>query len=519
MKKKTIIIICIVMGLCFTALLYLQVKYFRQMFDMRKVQFAESVSRSLMLVSRDLELERTAKGLEQYVRNNHSGELDSMDNNILESKDSFVTPLPSEMLPHNLEGELSSMRPMPHPVELPKGFVLRKRVPTPYSSISKNMKDYIRKQYLSQRELLNQVAISILYDNNKVPVSKSINYKLLDQSLRAELKNNGIDIDYHFTVKTDAGRELYRCPDYSPVGEEYSFKKMLLPLNSSSNNAILTIHFPEMNSYLYSSVQFLLPSIIFTIILLVTFMFTIVVSFRQKKLSEMKNDFVNNMTHELKTPVSSISLAVQMLLDPNVSKSEKFTQQLANIISDETRRLRMLIDVVLQTSIFEGRKIRFNGKNLQADKIISDTVNTFSIKARKEGGSLETDFRATDNEIFADEMHFTNVLFNIMDTAYKYRKPDADFHLKVSTWNEHDYLKISIRDNGIGMKHEDLKKIFDKFYRVHTGNRHDVKGFGLGLAYVKSIVDLHHGKIHVESELGKGSEFIISLPLIKESTN
>ena len=519
MKKKTIIIICIVMGLCFTALLYLQVKYFRQMFDMRKVQFAESVSRSLMMVSHDLELERTAKGLEQYVRNNHSGELDSMDNNILESKDSFVTPLPSEMLPHNLEGELSSVRPMPHPVELPKGFVLRKRVPTPYSSISKNMKDYIRKQYLSQRELLNQVAISILYDNNKVPVSKSINYKLLDQSLRAELKNNGIDIDYHFTVKTDAGRELYRCPDYSPVGEEYSFKKMLLPLNSSSNNAILTIHFPEMNSYLYSSVQFLLPSIIFTIILLVTFMFTIVVSFRQKKLSEMKNDFVNNMTHELKTPVSSISLAVQMLLDPNVSKSEKFTQQLANIISDETRRLRMLIDVVLQTSIFEGRKIRFNGKNLQADKIIRDTVNTFSIKARKEGGSLETDFRATDNEIFADEMHFTNVLFNIMDNAYKYRKPDVDFHLKVSTGNEHDYLKISIRDNGIGMKHEDLKKIFDKFYRVHTGNRHDVKGFGLGLAYVKSIVDLHHGKIHVESDLGKGSEFIISLPLIKESTN
>ena len=132
---------------------------------------------------------------------------------------------------------------------------------------------------------------------------------------------------------------------------------------------------------------------------------------------------------------------------------------------------------------------------------------------------METDFRATDNEIFADEMHFTNVLFNIMDNAYKYRKPDVDFHLKVSTWNEHDYLKISIRDNGIGMKHEDLKKIFDKFYRVHTGNRHDVKGFGLGLAYVKSIVDLHHGKIHVESELGKGSEFIISLPLIKESTN
>ena len=516
MKKKTIIIICIVMGLCFTALLYLQVKYFRQMFDMRKVQFAESVSRSLMLVSRDLELERTAKGLEQYVRNNHSGELDSMDNNILESKDSFVTPLPSEMLPHNLEGELSSMRPMPHPVELPKGFVLRKRVPTPYSSISKNMKDYIRKQYLSQRELLNQVAISILYDNNKVPVSKSINYKLLDQSLRAELKNNGIDIDYHFTVKTDAGRELYRCPDYSPVGEEYSFKKMLLPLNSSSNNAILTIHFPEMNSYLYSSVQFLLPSIIFTIILLVTFMFTIVVSFRQKKLSEMKNDFVNNMTHELKTPIASISLAAQMLNDKSVTKSQQMLGHLSGVINDETKRLRFLVEKVLQMSMFDKKKAVFKKKELDLNEMVENIAKSFTLRVEHTGGKIYTEIEAIDSAIFVDEMHFQNVIFNLMDNAVKYRKQDKPIDIYLRTWNDNDHLYLSVRDTGLGIKKENLKKIFDKFYRVHTGNVHDAKGFGLGLAYVHKVVDLHDGEIKVESEYGKGTTFTIKLPVIKD---
>ena len=506
------------MGVSFAALLYWQVRYFHQVLNMRKEQFAESVSRSLVMVSHNMEMEQTVKGFEQYLKEHHPAQLDS-DSSSVNTPLLYTGSFPLDIANHTKAERLPHLCPIPHPVSLPKGFVIRKREMSSYSSMSKKMRDLIRTQYLNQRELLDRVAISILCAANNKPLSESINFKMLDQSLRAELKNNGVDIKYHFIVKTPTGRELYRCPDYENEGEEYAFKQLLMPNNAPANTAILTVHFPEMDSYLYSAVKFLVPSIIFTMILLMTFIFTIVVVFRQKKLSEMKNDFVNNMTHELKTPVSSISLAVQMLLDPSVKKSENFSKQLATVISDETKRLRMLIDVVLQTSIFEGRKIRFNTKRLNATKIINDTANTFSIKVRKEGGKLETDFQATNDEIFVDEMHFTNVLFNIMDNAYKYRKQDVEFNLKVSTWNDSDNLCISIKDNGIGIKHEDLKKIFDKFYRVHTGNRHDVKGFGLGLAYVKNIVDLHHGKIRAESEYGKGTTFVITLPLYKETIN
>ena len=512
MKKRTIIVISMVMGICFTALLYMQVRYFHQMLTMRKEQFAESVSRSLSFVARNMEMEQTVEGLENYVKEHHPNEFKVDENSTdLDTIGMFTGafPLGPDKKTHS---GLSNMQPLPHPVSLPKGFVLRKHMFTSYSSMSPKMKNLIKTQYIYQRALLDRVAVSILFSANEKPLSQCINFKMLDQNLRAELQNNGITIPYHFTVKTRTDKLLYRCPDYSPVGEENAFKQVLMPNNTPSNTGIITVHFPDMEKYLYSSVKFLIPSIIFTIILIITFIFTIYIAFRQKRLSEMKNDFINNMTHELKTPVSSISLAVQMLLDPSIPRSEKMTNHLSTIISDETRRLRMLIDVVLQMSVFEGRKIRFNHKDIEATKVIKDVIATFNLKVKEKGGTLETDLKATDDMIFADEMHFTNVLFNIMDNALKYRRPDVDFKLKVSTWNEHDDLCIAVADNGIGIKHEDVKKIFEKFYRVHTGNLHDVKGFGLGLAYVKNIIDLHHGKIRAESEYGKGTTIIITLP-------
>jgi two-component system phosphate regulon sensor histidine kinase PhoR len=502
------------MGLSFAALLYLQVRYSRQMLRMRKEQFAESVSRSMNIVSRNMELEQTVKGLEKYIKDNNA---DALQGTTKEDTTSMYTgAFPLDIHAPVAGKKIPRLHTLPHPVTVPKGFTLKKRIGNSYSSLTKEMRNLIKNQYLNQRELLDRVVVNILNTSNNQPLSESINFKMLDQSLKAEFESNGIDLEYHFTVTTSSGKELYRCPDYDPKGEKYSFKQILMPHNAPANTAILTVHFPEMHKYLYSSVKFLIPSIIFIIILLLTFIFTIYISFRQKKLSEMKNDFVNNMTHELKTPVSSISLAVQMLLDPNVPKSEKMTKHLSTVISDETKRLRMLIDVVLQTSIFEGRKIRFNQRNIKTNKLVNDVVSTFSIKAKKEGGSLEKIFDAAEDCIYADEMHMTNVLFNIMDNAYKYRRKDVDFNLQVKTWNEGDNICISIKDNGIGIKHDDLKKIFDKFYRVHTGNRHDVKGFGLGLAYVKNIIDLHHGTISTESELGKGTTFVIKLPIIKE---
>ena len=220
------------------------------------------------------------------------------------------------------------------------------------------------------------------------------------------------------------------------------------------------------------------------------------------------------MTHEFKTPISTISLAAQMLRDPSVGKSEAMFNHISGVIVDETKRLRFQVEKVLQMSMFDRKAATFKRKELDANLLVQDTVNTFRLKVEATGGTIDTHLDADDSIVFVDEMHFTNVIFNLMDNAVKYKAPDRDLQLFVSTYNESGRMVIAIEDNGIGIKRDDLKKIFDKFYRVHTGNRHDVKGFGLGLAYVHNVVKALGGTIHAESELGKGTKFIISLPIM-----
>ena len=246
------------------------------------------------------------------------------------------------------------------------------------------------------------------------------------------------------------------------------------------------------------------------------FLYTIIVAFRQKKLTEMKNDFINNMTHEFKTPISSISLAAQMLNDNSVRKSPKMLEHISNVINDETKRLRFQVEKVLQMSMFDRQKATLRLQDIDANVAIANIVHTFKLKVEKYGGSITADLDAEDAIVDVDEMHFTNVIFNLLDNAVKYRKDDNALKLRVSTRNlSGERLEITVADNGIGIRKDDLKKVFEKFYRVSTGNRHDVKGFGLGLAYVHKMISEFGGDITAESELGKGTKFIIILPLTK----
>ena len=204
-----------------------------------------------------------------------------------------------------------------------------------------------------------------------------------------------------------------------------------------------------------------------------------------------------------------------MLQDPSVGKSPTMFKHISGVINDETKRLRFQVEKVLQMSMFERQKATLKMKDLNANELIAGVINTFALKVEKNDGSITSELEATCPWIFVDEMHFTNVVFNLLDNAVKYKKADENLHLHVRTWNEQGKLYISIQDNGIGIKKENLKKIFDKFYRVHTGNLHDVKGFGLGLAYVKKIIQDHKGTIRAESELNVGTKFIIVLPILK----
>lgn len=228
----------------------------------------------------------------------------------------------------------------------------------------------------------------------------------------------------------------------------------------------------------------------------------------------MKNDFINNMTHEFKTPISTISLAAQMLQDSSVAKSPEMFGRLSGVISSETKRLRFQVDKVLQMSMFDNKDTAsLKMKELDANDLVEGIVNTFAVKVEQNGGELVWELNADDPFVYVDEMHFTNVVFNLMDNAVKYRRADVPLRLEVRTWNSNGSFMLSVKDNGIGVRKENLKKIFEKFYRVHTGNVHDVKGFGLGLAYVKHIVQAHKGTIRAESEPGVGTTFIIVLPL------
>ena len=519
MKKSTIWTIAVVMGLSFLGLLYLQISYIEQMARMKKAQFDESVKQSLKEVARNLELNETRRYLEKDVAEveRHA-----------QTQDSLVVDGLNGTIQHSHESKVSSEDGTTYssfevktfttkPASIPKAMIINAENPSLLEG-TKTLQEIVRTRYVYQKALLNEVVYNILYTASKKPLEERINFNLLHLSIKNELSQNGITIPFHYIVTTADGKEVRRCDDYTSEGEEACYTQELI-MNDDPNTVTgyVRIHFPEIGSYIYSSVRFMIPAIIFAIVLLVTFIFTIYIIFRQKRYTEIKNDFINNMTHELKTPISSISLAAQMLSDDAVTKSPHMMKHLGGVIADESRRLRFLVEKVLQMSMFDRKTTSFKKKELDLNELLEQIASTFSLRVEHTGGKIYTEIEAVDSAIFADEVHFQNAITNLLDNAVKYRKPDMPVNIHIRTWNEGSHLCFSISDDGRGVKRENAKKIFDKFYRVHTGNVHDVKGFGLGLAYVKEIINLHDGEIRCESELGKGTKFIITLPIIKES--
>lgn len=493
MKKSIIWLLTVVMGITFCALLYFQITYLENMVKMRESQFSEGVMRSLYGTAGLLERRETMHFLEQDIK---------MLNSYDDEGDESAEYLTSE-----------EIFPIPQPGKNP---VISFRQPT--DKIEKRyqqLQEAIWEQYVYQRGLLNEVILSILYDGARRPVLERADADTIRKVLSVELANNGLEVPFSFAV-TDNSTIIYSTSDYDPdKSEKQIYTARLFP--NSNTRYELKVEFPTKANYIYSSVRFVIPTLALTILLLAIFIFTMILAFRQKKIGEMKTDFINNMTHELKTPISTISLAAQMLNDDSVRKSPETLHHISEVINTESRRLRFQVEKVLQMSVFENSNSALNFTRVDANRIIASVVSTFKLKVERFGGSLSFINDADEAMVYVDEMQFTNVIFNLLDNAVKYRNEDVDPELTVSTTDVDDKrLRIRIRDNGIGMKKEDLKKIFEKFYRVHTGNRHDVKGFGLGLAYVHRMVTLFNGTISVESELGKGSEFTIELPLAPE---
>ncbi|MBC9930851.1 sensor histidine kinase [Chitinophaga qingshengii] len=251
-------------------------------------------------------------------------------------------------------------------------------------------------------------------------------------------------------------------------------------------------------------------SILFTIIIITAFALTVRTLLNQKKLSEIKSDFINNMTHELKTPLATISLAIDAIGNEKVMSNADKIRYFSGIIKEENKRMNKQVESILQSALLEKDEIGLKLQAMDVHQVIRNTTDNLQLQLAGKNGVVDLQLDAINPVIMADDVHFSNVVFNLLDNAIKYSKEDLE--IKIQTYNTRKSLFIIITDNGIGMSRDTISRIFEKFYRAHTGNVHNVKGFGLGLTYVKAIVDAHKGKIKVESTLGKGSKFTLEFP-------
>lgn len=278
-------------------------------------------------------------------------------------------------------------------------------------------------------------------------------------------------------------------------------------------NYYLGILFPRKKSYFTDDWTILAFFSIVLIIVLFFFTYSIITILKQKQVGEIKNDFVNNMTHEFKTPIATIGLAADVLMRENISNYPQKINHYARIISEENKRLKSQVETVLQVALTDAKKIELKLEELNIHEIILQNVSNFSVRAHEQNGHIDAKLEAENAIILGDKVHITNILYNLLDNALKYC--DKIPEILISTRNKGQYLEVSIQDNGKGIASENIEQIFEKFYRVSSGNRHDVKGFGIGLFYVKNMLKMHKGDITLKSKLGQGTTFYITLPVKK----
>lgn len=384
----------------------------------------------------------------------------------------------------------------------------KKPQPSPAYSDSSYVKKLMKKT-----SLISDIFNDLIGFNHPQIIENRINVVFLDSLIKYELRNKGIETEYEFGIYSPFRKDMV----YEKTGkfheqllkESYSYS--LFPNDLFVTPDYLVVFFPNQRHYLLSQISLLLSiAAILIIVIIISFIYTITIIYKQKKLSELKNDFVNNMTHEFKTPISTISLACEALQDDVILKTPQLFNNYISIINNENKRLGTLAEKVLQTAVIDKGQLHLKIEPIDIKIVIQKIISNFSLQIEKRNGKLKQLYNTENLIIHADKIHITNVFYNLLDNAVKYTLGVPIIHIVVDATDEG--VVIAIKDNGIGISAANQKKIFEKLYRVPTGNIHNVKGFGLGLHYVRAIIDLHKGKIHVDSELKKGTTISIFLP-------
>ena len=366
---------------------------------------------------------------------------------------------------------------------------------------------------------------------NKSNIGERINVSKLDQFIKNELESSSIPLRYDYAVFSEEIQDFVIANGHyvTPIGNDVQAstvqttdKRMDANLRNSPYSiklfsseygtpGYLVLHFPDRTSHIWKNVlPMLFLTMLFIAVILFAFIYSLNVIFRQKKLSEMKSDFINNMTHEFKTPIATISLATDSIVSDRIVGDKEKVGRFAKIIKQENRRMLGQVEKVLQMAQLDQNQIQLNWEQVDLHRLIRLAAENFELVVHSRGGTLTTDLVADLSVLRSDQNHMSNVIHNLLDNANKY-SPKAP-NISISTKNVSQGIEMTVTDQGQGMSKEARKHIFDKFYRVHTGNLHDVKGFGLGLSYVKAMITAHDGSIRVQSELGKGSSFILFFP-------
>lgn len=517
MTKKWIIILIIGISLAMIGLIVIQTRWIKQAFELKEIHFGQLVNNSIISISRHMQ--------EKEIANDVLGAVEFSD---IQPSDKTKEKKPSKILvdtiaqvPDQNSGIYSKDdEPFTKDEAL---WITEQRFQFSYnqqegSTFEENLQ--VRQKILNQidndqgnkKRFVDKVIKKLNRANQNI--EQRIRKEDLFRTISGELANAGIYLPYEYGVVDAQKNVLIKSKDFEFDNNYKIYTGRLFPDDLISKPYYLVVYFPQQKDYILRMIGYMgTSSVLLTLFIILIFGFTIFVIIRQKRLSEIRNDFVNNMTHELKTPISTISLASQMLNDKSIPIESKNLNNLAGVIADETKRLSYQVEKVLQMAVFDKGKMSLKIRQLDIHELVNNVVKNFIIQVRNRNGQIVKNLDAEYTIANVDEIHFSNVLLNLLDNAIKYSKGQPQ--IEVSTFNKKNGVIIRVKDNGIGISKANQKRIFERFFRVSTGNIHNVKGFGLGLSYVKKIVEEMGGKISLESEINVGTRFDIWIPVIK----
>lgn len=520
MTKKWIIILIIAISLAMIGLITIQSFWIKQAYELKEMHFGQLVNNSIISVSRHMQEKEIANDLLNFA--------DSSDIDIDSPKKQKRAPKvfidTFAQVPENPQKRESRNYIDEDAFTKDEAlWITEQRYQ--YSFNQQGNKTFEENLQIRQK-ILNQInsdqghkkrfVDKVLKKLNKANqnIEQRIRKEDLFRTISGELSDAGIYLPYEYGVVDIQNNILLKSKNFEFNNHYKYYSGRLFPDDLISKPYYLVVYFPAQKNYILRMIGYMgTSSILLTLFIIVVFGVTIFVIIRQKRLSEIRSDFVNNMTHELKTPISTISLASQMLNDNTIPIESKNLTNLAGVISDETKRLSIQVEKVLQMAVFDKGKISLKIRQLDIHELVNNVVKNFIIQVRNRNGQIVKNLDAEFSTANVDEVHFSNVLLNLLDNAIKYSKGQP--YIEVSTFNRKSYIVIRVKDNGIGISKANQKRIFERFFRVSTGNIHNVKGFGLGLSYVKKIVEEIGGKISLESEINVGTKFDIWIPVIK----